>query len=134
MSTENNPERQVTLFSETDVFGTITFANEAFCRISKYTFEELIGKPHNIIRHPDMPMQLFKLLWSTVKDGEVFRGVIKNRAKDGSHYWVNATIMPITNQHKKITKFIGARHVIANEKLAMDLYAQQMTSYKYNQR
>jgi PAS domain S-box-containing protein len=130
MSFDNSIERQVPLFSETDIFGVIIFANDAFCRASKYTLEELIGKPHNIIRHPDMPKQLFKLLWSTIEKGEVFRGVIKNKAKDGSHYWVNATLMPIADQNKKIIKFIGARHLLSDEKLAEELFEQQMKLYE----
>lgn len=74
---------QITLFSETDLYGTITFANEAFCKISKYTLEELFGKLHNIIRQPEMPGKLFEILWAPIKGGEVFQAVIRNRAKDG---------------------------------------------------
>lgn len=66
---------------------TILFANETFCIVSKYSHDELIGKSHNIILHPDMPTQLFNLLWNTIRKGDTFRAVIKNRAKDDSHYW-----------------------------------------------
>lgn len=130
MSTDQGTKNQLTLFSETDIFGTIVFANDAFCTVSKYTLAELIGKPHNIIRHPDMPKELFKLLWSTIKMGEVFRGVIKNKAKDGSHYWVNATLMAITDQKNQISKFLGARHLLSDDKLAIELFEQQMKSYE----
>ena len=95
-----NTEEQITLFSETDNHGTILRVNDAFCEVSKYSRDELIGKSHNIIRHPDMPKRLFEDLWRTIQSGDIFRGVIKNRARDNSHYWVNATIMPRTNQKK----------------------------------
>ena len=92
-------------------------ANDHFCDISGYSRQELEGKPHNIIRHPSMPKELFRQLWSNIKKGEVFRGIIKNQRKDGSHYWVNATIMPVY-EHNQIVKYIGGRHYISDEKLA----------------
>jgi PAS domain S-box-containing protein len=79
------------LVSKTDPRGIITYANEVFIEVSGYTEEELIGKPHNIIRHPDMPRTVFKLLWDTIKSGREFWGYVKNMAKDGSYYWVFAT-------------------------------------------
>ena len=84
-----------TILSETDLHGTITFANDKFCEVSKYSKEELVGKSQNIVRHPDMPKELFKLFWQTIQRGEVFKGIVKNKAKDGSPYWVDATIVPI---------------------------------------
>lgn len=117
---------QVTLFSESDIYGTITFVNEAFCEVAKYSKEELIGAPHNIVRHPDMPKKLFQLFWATIKRGEVFRVVIKNRAKDGTYYWVQATIMPIQNNNKEVIKYVGARHLISDDKKGGELYAQQV--------
>jgi methyl-accepting chemotaxis protein len=122
---------QMPLFSETDLFGTILFVNERFCEISKYGRDELIGKPHSIIRHPDMPGKLFRLLWTTVRKGETFRGVIKNQAKDHSHYWVNAVIMPVLDLDKKATKYISVRHLIEDEKYALDLYNYQVTVHKF---
>lgn len=121
-----NRYRQVTLFSETDLHGTITFVNDSFCQVSKYTREELMGKPHNVIRHPDMPKKLFKLWWNTIQRGEVFRAIVKNRSKDGTHYWVQATIMPVVNNHNQVIKFIAARHLIANEAQAQELYSEQV--------
>jgi len=118
--------RQVTLFSETDIHGTITFVNDMFCLVSKYTREELVGKPHNIVRHPDMPKKLFQLWWSAIKKGEVFRAIVKNRAKDGSHYWVQATIMPVLNKHNEVIKYIAARHLITDETKAQELYREQV--------
>jgi len=128
--TDKNSQ-QTTLLSETDRFGTILFANEAFSRVSKYSPSELIDKPHNIIRHPDMPKQLFKSLWDTIQGGEVFRGVIKNQAKDGSHYWVNATIMPYKDRDGNISRFVGVRYLIPDEKIAQRLFEEQMRSRNF---
>ena len=82
------------IVSETDEKGRIIYANEDFCKIAGYTKEELIGKPHNIVRHPDMPKWAFKDLWDTIKAGKVWNGVVKNATKDGGYYWVYATIYP----------------------------------------
>ncbi len=112
------------ILSETDLQGTIVQVNEAFCSISGYSREELIGSPHNIIRHPDMPKELFQKLWSDIKNGEVFRAVIKNRKKDGSHYWVNATIMPVF-QAGQIIRYVGGRNYIKDDHLAEELYRMQ---------
>ena len=114
-----------TILSETDLYGTITYINPKFCEVSGFTKEELIGKPHNVVRHPDMPKELFKALWATIKKGEPFRGIIKNRKKDGGHYWVDATIVPIRNREGKVVKYIGARYHITNEALAEDLFKAQ---------
>lgn len=82
------------LVSETDAKGIITFANDSFCEIAEFTVEELIGKPHNVVRHPDMPKAAFKDLWETVKRGEVWTGYVKNATKSGGYYWVYATVFP----------------------------------------
>ena len=85
------------LVSETDAKGIITFANDDFCRIAGYQVDQLIGKPHNIVRHPDMPKAAFKDLWDTVQAGKVWSGFVKNKCKNGSDfYWVYATVFPIT--------------------------------------
>jgi PAS domain S-box-containing protein len=114
-----------TILSETDLFGTITYVNEKFCEVSKYTHDELIGKPQNIVRHPDMPKELFKFFWATIKQGEVFRGILKNSTKDGGHYWVEATIVPIKNNEGKIIKYTGSRYHLEDEELAVKLYNKQ---------
>ncbi|NBW37492.1 MAG: PAS domain S-box protein, partial [Cytophagia bacterium] len=118
-----------TILSETDLHGTITFANDKFCEVSKYTREELIGKPQNIVRHPDMPKELFKLFWDTIRKGEVFKGIVKNKAKDGSHYWVDATIVPIKNAEGKVIKYVGSRYHIEDDKLATALYEKQAEKF-----
>jgi len=83
------------LVSRTDTKGRITYANPAFIDISGFEHAELIGAPHNLIRHPDMPPAAFENLWQTVKAGETWRGLVKNRCKNGDHYWVNASVTPI---------------------------------------
>ena len=82
------------LVSETDLKGVITFANDDFCKIAGYGLDEIIGQPHNIIRHKDMPKAAFKDLWDTIQKGETWSGFVKNTAKDGRYYWVYATVFP----------------------------------------
>ncbi len=87
-------DRKTVIVSETDARGVILYANDDFCRISGYSKAELIGKPHNIVRHPDMPKEAFSSLWETIKSGNVWNGIVKNRTKSGDYYWVNATVYP----------------------------------------
>ena len=89
------------LVSETDDRGNIIFANEEFCKVAEYTLEELLGKPHNLVRHKDMPSGAFKDLWDTVKSGEVWNGFVKNSTKSGGYYWVFATVYPFKNEQGK---------------------------------
>ena len=69
--------------------------NEDFCKIAGYSLEELVGKPHNIVRHPEMPKKPFKSLWDTIQKGEIWTGYVKNATKDGGYYWVFATVYPL---------------------------------------
>ncbi|MDY0322178.1 MAG: PAS domain-containing protein [Arcobacteraceae bacterium] len=82
------------LVSETDEKGVIRFANDDFCRIAEYELDDMIGKPHNLVRHRDMPKAAFKDLWDTVKKGNVWTGYVKNATKSGGYYWVYATVYP----------------------------------------
>lgn len=97
------------LVSKTDIDGVITDANETFSHISGYEKDELIGHPHNIIRHPDMPALLFKQMWETILAKKPWQGILKNRAKNGNAYWVDATIYPILNRKGQIEEFIALR-------------------------
>jgi aerotaxis receptor len=83
------------IYSQTDLKGKITEANEVFAEISGYSVEEMMGKPHNIVRHPDMPREAFADLWKSLKAGRPWRGVVKNRRKDGGFYWVIANVSPV---------------------------------------
>lgn len=94
MSQETILRDDAFLVSETDAKGVIQFANDDFCKVAEYRVEELIGKPHNVVRHPDMPKAAFKDLWETVKRGEVWTGYVKNATKSGGYYWVYATVFP----------------------------------------
>ncbi len=120
-----DPKRYIV--SETDEKGRITFANDYFMEVSGYSQEELIGKPHSIVRHPDMPKVVFKLLWETISQGKNINAVVKNLAKDGRCYWIftefemrkdtdTGKIIGYHASRKKISK-----HVI---EIIADLYAQ----------
>ena len=102
MSKEIILDEYAFLVSETDEKGIITFASDHFCEIAGYHVDELTGKPHNIVRHKDMPKAAFKDLWDTVKDGKVWTGYVKNATKNGDFYWVFATVYPtITTEGSK---------------------------------
>ncbi|CCG09277.1 PAS domain-containing protein [Pararhodospirillum photometricum] len=90
------------IVSGTDVQGRISFANQEFIHISGFTEDELIGSPHNILRHPDMPPEAFADLWRTVKAGRPWEGIVKNRCKNGDHYWVRANVTPTMNKTEVI--------------------------------
>ncbi|GAB2182315.1 hypothetical protein DLREEDagrD3_25380 [Denitratisoma sp. agr-D3] len=84
-----------TIVTKTDLKGIITYANRDFCQISGFTLDELLGQNHNIVRHPDMPAEAFADLWTTVRSGKPWTGLVKNRCKNGDHYWVHAHVAPI---------------------------------------
>ena len=90
------------IVSRTDLKGIITYANDTFVDISGFTREELIGKNHNLVRHPDMPPQAFAWLWDTIKEGRPWRGTVKNRAKNGDYYWVEALAVPVRKNGQTI--------------------------------
>lgn len=90
------------LISTTDLHGIILSVNDEFARISGFSAQELIGQPHNIVRHPDMPSLVFADLWHRLKAGKDWMGVVKNRCKNGDHYWVDAYITPVFEQQKMI--------------------------------
>jgi len=95
--------------SVTDPKGKIIDVSDAFCTISGYTREELIGKPHNIVRHPDMPKEAFKDMWATIKQGKTWQGKVKNLKKGGGYYWVYANIEPIFDKRGKIEAYAAIR-------------------------
>ena len=117
------------LISETDAVGTITKVNDVFCEVSHYTAEELIGQPHNLIRHPDMPKLIFKLLWDNLKAGNNFVGVIKNLAKTGEYYWVVTDFDIIKDAQGKIVSYLARRTSVPTqsvEKYIAPLYAKML--------
>ena len=105
------------LVSKTDLKGVITYCNDAFVDISGFSRDELIGKSHNIVRHPDMPMAAFDDLWKTIKSGLPWRGAVKNRCKNGDHYWVEAFVVPL-KRNGEITGYLSVRTQLSADKKA----------------
>ena len=105
------------IVSEADKKGDILTVNQKFLEVSKYPKNELIGFGHNTTRHPDMPKSVFKEMWATIGRGEIFRGMVKNRAKDGTPYYVDAVIAPIMGENGKPMKYLGVRYDVTDAEL-----------------
>lgn len=103
------------IVSETDLQGVITYANRKFCEISGYSKEELIGKKHSLIRHPDMPKEAFEKMWETIQSGQIWHGLVKNLRKDGQFYWVETEILPSKDKDGNITGYAAARRPAARK-------------------
>lgn len=113
------------LVSLTNTRGEITHCNPAFARVSGYSHDELMGQPHNLVRHPDMPPAAFKDLWSTIGRGKPWTGLVKNRRKNGDHYWVRANVVPVLERGKPVGYMSVRVKPSANEVAAADaLYAR----------
>ncbi|MFQ2561791.1 methyl-accepting chemotaxis protein [Aeromonas caviae] len=97
------------LISTTDLESRITYANDEFCQIAGFTLEELQGAPHNLVRHPDMPPQAFADMWRHLREGKSWMGPVKNRCKNGDHYWVNAFVTPIQDASGKVVEYQSVR-------------------------
>jgi len=114
------------IVSRTDIHGIITFVNDEFCRISGYSREELIGRDHNIVRHPDVPAETFRRLWDAILDKQTYHSTVKNLAKDGSTFYVNTTITPILDARGEIDEFIAIRYDVTKEiQLQLQLQEKQ---------
>lgn len=109
-------------YSKTDTKGIIIDVSKAFCKASGYTREELIGEPHNIIRHPDMPASAFKNLWDTIEQGETWQGEVKNKTKDGGFFWSRSVISPMYNENNEIVGYHAVRENITDHKIAEELH------------
>nr|WP_321267330.1 ATP-binding protein [uncultured Sulfurimonas sp.] len=107
------------IVSKADKRGKITYVNDAFTKISGYSKEELLGKPHSIVRHPDTPKEVFKEMWEKILNKQVWQGDIKNRAKDARDYYVFATIVPILDEKENIVEFLAIRYDTTNLHLAL---------------
>jgi len=113
------------MITETDTAGIITYANRKFCTLTGYTKEQLIGSPHNINRHPDMPKSAFKIMWYTIKGGNYWEGFVKNMTKEGKYYCVVVFIKPKLDEEGNIVGYIAGRKV-PNK----DLFQRAIDQYK----
>ena len=116
------------IVSKTDAKGRLTYANRIFIEFSKYSEEELLGKQHNIIRHPDMPRGVFKLLWDTLSQGKEIFAYVKNMSKDGSFYWVIANVTPSYDLQGKLIGYYSVRRKPKPESIAIveELYKSML--------
>jgi aerotaxis receptor len=117
MASEVQLDKSTMIVSETDLKGNIIYANEDFCKIAGYTKDELIGQPHNIVRHTDMPKAAFTDLWETVQNNKIWKGIVKNKTKDGGYYWVNATAYKVTKQNGE-QRYISVRRKPTNDEIS----------------
>ena len=116
------------IVSKSDTYGKITYVNDAFTNISGYSKEELIGNNHNLVRHPDTPLSVFKDLWKTILSKKRWNGIIKNRAKDGSTYYVDSTITPILDLNDNIVEFISLRKNVTGIELQKENLKEELDS------
>ena len=118
VSQQNTPlDDDITLMSTTDLQSYITHANDTFVQISGYQLNELLEKPHNLVRHPDMPKAAFADMWYTLKQGEPWSGIVKNRRKNGDHYWVRANAVPMVREGR-VTGYMSIRTRATDEEIA----------------
>jgi len=120
------------IVSKTDLKGVITYVNLTFLEVSGYTEEQLLGKPHSIIRHPDMPRCVFKLLWDTIAAGNEIFAYVKNMAKSGDHYWVFAHVTPTFDSQGNIISYHSNRRCPERNQVRIfeDLYRQLLSEEK----
>lgn len=125
MSYEIEMPKNMIIVTETDSKGIIKFANEDFCKITGYSLSELVGEPHNKVRHQDMPKAAFSDLWQTLQSNKVWHGIVKNKTKDNGYYWVNATAYPSKTSNGEI-RYISVRVKPTKEEIenAKSVYAQ----------
>lgn len=103
------------LISRTDANGYITYANPRFIEVSGFESVELINEPHNVVRHPDMPQEVYRDMWATLKEGSSWQGYVKNRRKNGDHYWVHANVVPIVEKGE-LQGYASLRSYVEEEK------------------
>ena len=119
------------LISQSDLEGKITYVNNAFCEISGYSRDELIGSTYDIIRHPHMPQSVFDKMWETIKDSQTWTGLIKNLRKDGHYYWDDMSILPIKDDdNDEITGYISCARAASrkNIKENEEVYEKMLAS------
>lgn len=109
------------IMSKTNAFGIIEYANEVFIDVCGYEDYELMGQPHNIIRHPDMPKVIFKVLWENLKNGKNFHAIVKNLAKSGRYYWVITDFEISRDENDVIVNYFGRRQAVPQEVIALHI-------------
>ncbi|PRM89297.1 EAL domain-containing protein [Aliarcobacter cryaerophilus] len=109
----NKATKSSNIISNSDLKGNITYVNDTFCEVSQYKREEIIGKPHNVLRGEEDP-EIFRNLWKTIKSGNIWRGNLKNKKKDGTFYYINTTISPIFDENGEIFEYVAIRHEITD--------------------
>jgi len=107
-----NALQNVMVISTTDLQGNITYANDLFCTLTGFAREELIGQPHSIVRHPDVPKAVYKDMWDTIKAGKIWTGIVPNLGKGGALYVVDTTVQPLFDAEGNITSYISIRRVV----------------------
>ena len=122
-SVERPLSAQELFFSTTDEKGVITAGNQVFARVSGYPLDELVGRAHNIVRHPDMPRAVFQVLWDTIGAGNPVAAYVKNRTADGAYYWVLASVMPITGGYLSVRLAPGGEHFATAKTIYAELVA-----------
>ncbi|GKT11389.1 MAG: two-component system, cell cycle response regulator [Thiomicrorhabdus sp.] len=120
--------------STTDLFGTITSVSTAFCEISGYSEDELIGRNHNLVRHPDMPQDLYRDLWDTIRSDNIWQGEVKNLKKNGQFYWVDVSIEPLKDLNNSIIGYLAVRQDITAKKIVEQLTITDELTGAYNRR
>ncbi|MFY4769770.1 EAL domain-containing protein [Aliarcobacter butzleri] len=128
----NEATKDSNIISTSDLKGNITYVNDKFCEVSLYAYEEVIGKPHSIVRGEEDD-EIFQQLWETIKNKKVWYGVLKNRKKNGEFYWVNINIRPILNEKDEIIEYVAIRHeitdlVLKTEELKRNLRLDSLTN------
>ena len=122
------------IVSKTDLQGAITYVNDEFCKASGYTREELIGKKHSIIKHPDTSKEVFKKMWETIENKNIWSSTIKNRKKNGDSYYVKTVIMPLLDESEKIVEYIAARtdvtELIKKDRIIQEHFVDELTGLK----
>ncbi|MGM0534409.1 MAG: HD domain-containing phosphohydrolase, partial [Campylobacterota bacterium] len=99
-------------FTRTDTKGRLTYVNDKFCKINGYSRDELLGKPHSVVRHPDMPKAFFKRLWDTIKAKKIWKGIIKNKTKSGKATYMDTTIIPMLDAGGRLVEYMSIRHEV----------------------
>jgi PAS domain S-box-containing protein len=127
---QNRAVSMTMMISETNALGDVLYVNNKFCEVSGFAKEDIIGKPHSIIRHEDMPEDLFKKCWQTIRKGESFRCILKNASRTGVAYWTDLSILPVRDENGEVIKYVGTSYILADTDFALAMYNRQADKLK----